>query len=88
MKSWRDKQVEEQEKLPKNVDPVLTIQTIAMKHSSIEREVINTNFNLSVFITFNYFYNCFNFCQMRYLMSKFTSWKPKKKEEPKAKGKC
>lgn len=58
--SWRNKQVEEQEKLPKSVDPVLTVQTITMKHSSIERE-------------------------MRYLMSKFTSWKPKKKEEPKVK---
>lgn len=58
--SWKDKQVEEQEKLPKSVDPVLTIQTIAIKHSSIERE-------------------------MRYLMTKFTSWKPKKKEEPKVK---
>ncbi|XP_022162145.1 hypoxia up-regulated protein 1 isoform X2 [Myzus persicae] len=58
--SWKDKQVEEQEKLPRSVDPVLTIQTIAMKHSSIERE-------------------------MRYLMTKFTSWKPKKKEEPKVK---
>ncbi|KAL4123240.1 hypothetical protein QTP88_015449 [Uroleucon formosanum] len=58
--NWKDKQVEEQEKLPKYVDPVLTVQTIAMKHSSIERE-------------------------MRYLMTKFTSWKPKKKEEPKVK---
>jgi len=57
---WKDKQVEEQEKLPKSVDPVLTVQTIAIKHSSIERE-------------------------MRYLMTKFTSWKPKKKEDLKVK---
>jgi hypoxia up-regulated 1 len=58
--TWRNKQVEEQDKLARNVDPVLTVQTISVKHSSIERE-------------------------MRYLMSKFTSWKPKKKEEPKVK---
>ncbi|XP_026815433.1 hypoxia up-regulated protein 1 [Rhopalosiphum maidis] len=57
---WKDKQVEEQGKLPKSVDPVLTVQTIAIKHSSIERE-------------------------MRYLMTKFTSWKPKKKEDVKVK---
>ncbi|XP_060836721.1 hypoxia up-regulated protein 1 isoform X3 [Rhopalosiphum padi] len=57
---WKDKQVEEQGKLPKSVDPVLTVQTIAIKHSSIERE-------------------------MRYLMTKFTSWKPKKKEDLKVK---
>lgn len=31
--------MEEQNKLPKSVDPVLTVQTISMKHSSIEREV-------------------------------------------------
>ncbi|XP_050433030.1 hypoxia up-regulated protein 1 [Adelges cooleyi] len=58
--SWKNKQVAEQEKLPKSSDPVLTVQSITLKHSSIERE-------------------------MRYLMNKFTSWKPKKKEEPKVK---
>lgn len=57
---WKNKQVEEQGKLAKSVDPVLTIQTISLKLSSIERET-------------------------RYLMTKLTSWIPKKKEEPKVK---
>ncbi|CAI6347805.1 unnamed protein product [Macrosiphum euphorbiae] len=36
---WRDKQVEEQERLPKYVQPVLSISTIETKHSNIRQKM-------------------------------------------------